>query len=487
MTDPSLSSVSPSRLDSFPYRHRVAEVMTHPILTAPPYLTLGQACDRMHEARVSALVAIDLQRRPVGIVTERDLVGALSRHRGAALEFKIADVMSSPVAAVPSDAFVYTAIGRMTRLGIRHLVVTDGSGAAVGMVTGRALLRLRSQQAMVLGDSISQAFSAVDLAAVRQALPDLARRLLDEEVDVIGVAAVISSVLRDMTARAAEMAVETMSAEGWGEAPAPWCLLILGSGGRGESLLGSDQDNAIVHDGQSVHDGWFAELGKRLNATLHAAGIPLCKGDVMARNPAWRRSLDGWKAEIGRWIALPENQTVLNVDIFYDFVGIYGERRLAEDLRAHALAAAADSPFFLQLLAHEIAQAGEPLGFFGQFLTGEGGRVSIKQFGTMPIVAAARVLAAKHRIGATATGDRIAGLVRAGIVTEIDAEELMANLRLFMEVVLRQQLLDLERGDEPSGRIDPGYLPRVHQRRLKAALKNLRVVKALVGNAMSRR
>ena len=132
------------------------------------------------------------------------------------------------------------------------------------------------------------------------------RRLRREDVAAVQVAAVIAGITRDVTARAGELAVAAMRHDGHGEAPAAWCLLVLGSAGRGETLLTPDQDNALVHDGDETADPWFSVFAEKLNAYLDAAGVPLCKGGVMASNPSFRRSLDRWRAQVDAWIDRPQ-------------------------------------------------------------------------------------------------------------------------------------------------------------------------------------
>lgn len=481
-----MSTPSPiERLDSFPYRHRVAEVMSGPLLTAPVGLTLGEACDRMQAAQASSLVVVDVARRPVGMLTERDLVAALAHHKRGAVDCLVGQTMSRPVVTISQRAFLYAAIARMTRLNLRHLVAVDDDGRAVGVVTGRALLAFRSREAMLLGDSIASAASAAELAAAKAALPQLARHLLDEDVAAPAIAGVIAGVIRDVTARAAELAAHAMSEDGWGAAPAPWCLLVLGSAGRGETLLGGDQDNALVHAGDADEAPWFAEVGRRINVLLAAAGLPLCPGGVMAGRPEWRRSLASWKAEIGRWVALPVNEAILSLDIFFDFAPVYGDIALARDLRDSAIATAAASPLFLQRLAGQVADAASPLGVFGNFVT-QGGRISIKQFGLLPLVGAARVLALKHRIENTATAERIAALAAAGVIVQADAADLIEDLAMFQAVLLDQQLIDLAAGASAGSKIDPQRLRRPAQARLKIGFRRLAVIKSLVGHAMAR-
>jgi len=469
-----------ARLDSFPYRHRLSEVMAHPVLTGHEDLTLAEACDRMDAAKVSSLVVVDTDGRAVGIVTERDVLRALSRRRAAALEARLAEVMSSPVRTVPGDAYLYVGIARMTRLGLRHLVVADESQRPIGMITGRALLKVRASQALVIGDDVSEAETPADMERARIALPALASNLLAEGVSARNIAGIISTVLRDMTTRAAELAETSMTNDGWGPAPAKWALLVLGSGGRGESLLTFDQDNAIVHAGTKTDDPWFAEFGRRLNDLLNAAGIPYCDGDVMARNPFWRRSLDEWKDEVRHWVFEPQMQTVMNVDIFFDFMPVYGDTALAHELKTYAIETAATSAFFVQFLAMNVANMEVPLGIFGEFTTTHG-RLNAKKFGLLPITAAARAKAVKNGVLATNSAERYGALNAAGLMHDDDLSTILEAHETVMRIMLEQQLTDIAADQQPSARIEPRKLPRPVQKKLKAAFKRIRLLKLMVG------
>ncbi len=469
-----------ARLDSFAYRHRLEEVMARPVLTAREDLTFAEACDRMADARVSSLVVVDWDGRAVGIVTERDVLRALSRLRAAALELRLADVMSSPVRAVPGDAFLYVGIARLTRLGLRHLVVVDAEQRPIGMITGRALLKVRASQALAIGDDIDAAECPLDMDQARRALPRLATNLLAEGVSARNIAAVIGTVIRDITRRAAELAEASMTADGWGPAPAPWALLVLGSAGRGESLLSFDQDNAVVHAGGATDDLWFAEIARRINDILDQAGIPYCSGNVMARNPQWRRSLEDWKTEIRRWVFEPQMQTVMNVDIFFDFVAVHGDRELARDLKQYAIDTAGASAFFVQFLAMNVAQMGSPTGLFGRFATTHG-RLDAKLTGLLPIVSAARAKAVRHRIAATGTAERYAALQAAGLMHQEDLASLLDAHETILRIMFDQQLADIAAGLAPSATIEPRRLGRAGQQRLKAAFDRIRTLKTLIG------
>lgn len=474
-----------TRIDSFPYRHRVADVMTAPAVTIGETTTLAEAVALMGDRRISSLLMVDGEGRPDGILTERDVLTAIAGHGAAALSRPVAAHRSSPVHTVAADALVATAIARMDRFGIRHLAVTETPGGRLaGVVSARALLRQRAGGALVLGDEIAEAADGRAMAAIRARLPALAAALLADKMPVLDIAGVVSAVYRDISARAAALAEAALAAKGLGPAPAPWCYLVLGSAGRGESLLSADQDNAIVHGGTPADDSWFAELGRLASDLLDEAGIPYCKGKVMASNAAWRHDLEAWRQSVNAWVERPTEEALLSVDIFYDFRPVHGEFALADALRGHAVAAARSAPMFLALLAEQLKDRGAPLGFFGQILT-EDGRADLKRGGTMPIVAGARVLALHCGSSALATGERLSAAVAGQRLNESDAGALQEALELLMELMLEQQIVDIAAGRAPSARVDVGRLAPRRRTRLKAALKAVQTVDYAVRAALS--
>lgn len=471
-----------ARIDSFPYRHRLHEVMSTPVLTAGEDVSLTDVIRRMYEARVSSIVGVDSNGRALGILTERDLLRILSTQGAAGLEVPLGHAMSRPVSTVPADAFVYVALGKMTRLGLRHLVVVDRDRRPLGMVTGRALLKVRANDALVIGDSVHEAKGPEDMAAAMAALPRLVRSLLAEGVPARGISSVVALVIRDLTARATELAEISMRQDGWGEAPAAYAMLVLGSGGRGESLLVFDQDNAIVHRGTKADDVWFAELGKRVNEMLNQAGIPFCDGGVMAREAKWRKSLEEWKDEIHNWVFSLENQTVMYCDIFFDFQPVWGDSDLAEELRLWAVEKAAQSAFFMQYLAQHVAKMDVSLTFWGGFVT-KNGRLNAKKFGLLPLVSAARFRAIRAHVLETGTDERYGALKDKDLLHEDDWRDFLEIREIVFRVMLDQQLADLAAGIPASATIDPKRLSTQMRERLRWAFKRLRTLKYICGVA----
>jgi DNA polymerase-3 subunit epsilon/CBS domain-containing protein len=326
---------------------------------------------------------------------------------------------------------------------------------------------------ILLGDEIELAESSGALGQAWAKLPLMARSLIAEEIDPRTITAVISSEVRVLTRRAAELAVKRMRADGKGDPPTPYAVLVLGSAGRGESLLGADQDNAVVYErGQAggPEDGYFEALATHICALLDEVGVPYCKGGVMAKNRAWRMSLADWHATIDNWVRRQRPEDLLNVDIFYDGITVHGDAALGEELWNRAYERGHRAPAFLVALAEVARQHGPTFTLFGNIRVDENGRIDLKRAGLMPIFTAARVLSIRHDVRARSTSERLAGIASKGIGSVAEIEAIIDAHRTILDVVLRQQLVDLERGIPLSPRVSVNDLGRQGRRALRDAL-----------------
>jgi DNA polymerase-3 subunit epsilon/CBS domain-containing protein len=484
-----------ARLDSYPYRHRVEEVMSAPPLFTSADTPVAAVLKDIVERRISSLFVAPPGADPaagpfdadqVGIVTERDLARAVAEHGVAVLAAKVAVIMSRPLAAVPGDAFVYRAIGRMDRLRIRHLGVVDEVGQVVGALSARDLLRMRARDAVSLGDEIDEAPDVPALAKAWAKIASVAAALLSEGVGARDIAAVVSRELGALTRRAAVLAEGRLMARGRGAPPCRYAVLVLGSAGRGESLLAMDQDNAILFaDGapDGDNDRWFAELGSELADILNAAGVPLCKGGVMAKNPAWRGSVETWRERVRHWITRSRPEDLLSVDIFFDLRCVHGDARMARELWLQAFDAARGQIGFAKLLAEVGGHTQPGLTMFGGFRT-DAGRIDLKKTGLFAIVTAARCLAIRHHIVERSTPARLSGVRALGLGGEQDLDKLGEAQATLLAAILHQQIEDVHAGRPPSSAVDPGRLSPSLREALKEALRSVAtaddVVRALL-------
>ncbi len=474
---PSAAVDAALRVDSYPHRHRVRDVMSAPAKIVAPDLPMADLLKRMAEERVSSFFVGAAQdgHRPetTGIVTERDVMRALARSGAGALQMRVGEIASRPLAVVGADAFAFLAIARMNRLRVRHLGVIDDTRAIIGALSARDLLRLRAEGSFALGDEIA---AAGDVHALGQAwahLPQVARGLLAEGLSGLEIAALVSHQLAALTERAAALAQERMEALGRGAPPCPYAFAVLGSAGRGESLLAMDQDNALIFadsDRASEHDPWFAELGGHVADILHEVGVPYCKGGVMAKTPQWRGSVSAWRRRIAEWVLRSKPEDLLAVDIFFDMRGVHGEIALAEQLWREAFDAANGQTAFAKLLVDGAGPGTPAFSFLGGFKTANG-RIDLKRSGLFALVSAARALAVCHHVVERSTPARLAGLKALGIGGGQDLDALGEAQGVFLDLMVAQQVEDMERGIPPSNAVEVKRLSTRDRDRLRAALK----------------
>src|SRR5215211_7591197 len=490
------------RIDSYPYRHRIRDVMRVPPRFVARDQSVRDALGRMMGERVSSLyvrpaaadearvVAPDtgIAASDAGIVTERDLLRAIAQHGGDALALPVAHVMNRPLAAVSQDALVYRAISLMNERKIRHLGVVDDTGVLIGALSARDLLRLRASEALALGAAIDQADDAHALALASAKLPLAAAALSGESVAARDVAAVISRELGALTRQAAVIAERRMQEQGRGGPPCPYAVAVLGSAGRDESLLAMDQDNALFFaqgEADGREDQWFGALGTQMSDLLHAAGIPYCRGGVMASRPQWRGSTATWAARIDHWVSRSTPEDLLAVDIFFDLRGVHGDVALANGLRQRACDAAKREAAFAKLLAESAGSSEPGLSFLGTFRT-KRGRIDLKKAGLFVTVTAARALAVHHGVPERSTPGRLAGVKALGIGGARDLDDLAEAHGVFLDLILAQQIADIDHGTPASNAVATNRLSRRDRDRLRQALRAVEPAEQLLRDLLFR-
>ena len=259
-----------------------------------------------------------------------------------------------------------------------------------------------------------------------------------------------------------------------GEAPVPFALIVMGSGGRGENFLYPDQDNGLIlgdypdadHD---RIDGWFTEFAVRMTLRMDAIGFPLCTGSVMATNPLWRKTQSQWRHQLDIWIGKRSMAAVLLADIFFDFIPVAGDDALSVPVRDHVTRMMTEAPIFLNGMARAHENMRSALGLFGRIYT-ENGEIDLKRRAIQPTVAAARLLALKAGVAETSTLDRVTALGAVGVLDDDDVDEVGTAFRQVCDIVLRAQIASFEAGREVNNRVTLSSLSPSRKQSLRAAL-----------------
>ncbi len=334
---------------------------------------------------------------------------------------------------------------------------------------------------------LQQALGPRDLALPEQRArqPELARTLLQMQLPAWQVCELISDHNDLIYRKAIEQALAAMREQGWGEAPVGFCVLVMGSGGRHESLLHPDQDNALILDDYPPErhaeiDSWFLNLAERFTALLDEAGIPFCRGDVMASRPLWRKPIGEWCTQMQLWMGQRRVKLVQMCNILFDFAPVYGDTALADRLRVCIQQQVPEAGLFLHEMAELFDEAPVALDRFDR-LQGDGreaphpNAVNIKRQGLLPLTAALRLLALKSGCPEVASRSRIDWLRQEGKLTEDMSWRLGHAFKHLMARLLNAQLATLASGGMPDNWLDLGSLCDAELRQLQWDLRQVRV------------
>jgi CBS domain-containing protein len=336
-----------------------------------------------------------------------------------------------------------------------------------------------------IGSAIRHAHTLESLQGAAADIRSMAHNMMAQGVAAEQLTQFISTFNDQLTARVVEL---EYAASGLNDSPlnGRLCWMALGSEGRFEQTLSTDQDNALIF---TVPDGQTAELvraqllpiAKRINDTLAECGFPLCKGQVMASNPHWCLSLEEWKRTFSSWITNGTPEALLHSSIFFDFRALFGAPELAEELRGWLARVAADNSRFLHQLGENALGIRPPLGLVRDFVVGKENKLDLKLNGITPFVDAARIFSLSSGVTHTSTIERLRGCAEK---MNIHRSEIEAWVDAFLFIqVLRMRHHDQSKAagcsdEELNNLIDPENLHELDRRILKEAFRQARKLQA---------
>lgn len=380
----------------------LGELARQPVATCAPDAPLEEVLARMHEQRIGSMLVADPQGRPLGILTRSDVLGRVALAR-VALERPVSEVMVSPVHVLTVQHTAQDAALLMSAQGIRHVPVTK-DGVVAGIVSERDLFAMQRLSLKQVGAAVRSAPDIETLQGVAHDIRGFARNLLGQGVQARQLTALVSHLNDVLTQRLLELL-----APAHGVRLEAVCWLALGSEGRSEQTIATDQDNALILPDGCDAAGRAAALafGRAANEALAACGFPLCRGNIMAGNPELCLTLREWRERFSHWIEHGAPEDLLNASIFFDFRALAGDAALAQALRTEVVEAARRTPRFLKQLALNAVAHGPPLNWIGGIDEDEDGFIDLKLQGTAIFVDAARVYSLAHGVAETGTRDRL--------------------------------------------------------------------------------
>ena len=308
---------------------RVKNVCRVPAVTCTPEVKVIDAASLMHEQNIAGLIIVD-NDIPVGIISVRDLRDIVARDGANLSHYKARDIMHVGVITVRESAYVFEAIFKMAKNNIHRLGVVDENQNLVGIINATDLLSQQTRSPLYLTQEIETAENFSDLQSINSRIVEMVRSAMDAGADTRSLVHLIAHFNDGFTQRIITLLETT---EGIALPPKA-AYLALGSEGRGEQTLRTDQDSAMIYadgisDDEKDQCGRFAS---RLVEVLEFVGIPRCPGNTMASNPQWRHSLSEWTSILEKWISVPEGENMVNFGMFQDFRTIHGDKTLEEAL-----------------------------------------------------------------------------------------------------------------------------------------------------------
>lgn len=452
---------------------RVGDAIVREAVVIDADESIHKAAELMTARAADVMMVRSLEGSIVGLVTDRDFRAKVVAQRYE-YDQPVATIMTPDLPAISAESSCLDALIQMMDANVSNLVVLQG-GDIKGVVSINDIMTHEGISPVHLLSEIEGQTSIEGLYALSGKIP----RLVQDLVDVGAKATNITRIIAAINDRIVGRLLDSMERK-MGPPPVPFCWVVMGSEGRMEQTLRTDQDNAILYE--DPEDEWeqikkaklyFRALGNEMIEHLVKCGFPLCKGGMMASRTTWRKPFSVWTSYFRAWMSTAEQESMLRAKIFLDFRSSHGSEPLATKLRDYVMDEARSRRFFLNHIAKDSLAINPPLSFFRNFIVeGDGehkNRLDLKMRGMVPIIDFSRAMSLKHGIRETNTMSRLSRLREGAFVPEELCSEIMETYEFLMHLRLLHQLRLVHQGIEPHNFTDPADLSDLEKQTLKGA------------------
>lgn len=446
-------------------------------LIISPETTLRDALFELNRDDVQAGVIAEHRDNPLGIVTLRDLIDAITLKRADMNEPVISYMTAAPI-SLPVDAPAHRAKVALTRSRLSHLVLLEPDGRLFNLLSHSDLPGFREGGAETLINSIEHAGNVDSMAKAAEAIRQRGRELFVNGMAVEALCQWMSGLNDLLSIRVIELIADEFDLP-----PVSWCWMVFGSEGRLEQTFATDQDNGLIFMPDNEEDtprirAALLPFAKAVNKALDRCGFALCHGDIMAGNPQLCLSVREWRDRYQHWLSTPDPKSLLNATIFFDFRPLYGQDELVDELHNWLLPKPPEHPRFLHALATEALTCSPSLGLFGRFAYDGGNRyphtIDMKRRGARLFIDAARIWALKHGVWSTNTTERLRAAAPKMNRSLADTAASIEAFDLIQRVRMQRQLAG---GDyDAINRVNPSEFSSTQRLMIKEAFKQAKVL-----------
>lgn len=427
----------------------------------------------MDSTGIGSMVVVNPQKQPLGIFTLHDVLRRISIPQ-APIDAPISEYMTARPFCLSQSNLAYEAALVMAKHRFRHILITDElNNALIGVLSEKDLFSLQRVGLRQLSHHIQEANTVADLQACIEQIKQLTKNMMAQGVSIGQLTHLISTLNDLITTQVIALC--------HGNHPnldhIDYAWMAMGSEGRLEQMFYTDQDNGIIFaDGPHLeeHRQHLLRFAKEVNHTLDTLGFPLCKGGIMAMNPAWCLSASEWQARFEKWVTTPEPQAILNSTIFFDFRPIAGSTTLAEELRRWLSSYVPTQKIFLRFLTQAALNNRPPLGLIRDFSTNTHGAIDLKINGSAMLVDIARIIALASGIPSTNTVQRFQEAGKSFNMSDKKINGCVESF-LFIQLLRMRQHFDLYKAGLPlSNEVKPNDLNALNTRVLREAFRIIR-------------
>ena len=458
---------------------KVKDAKVHKAVIVDTNKTIFEAAKIIKQEKIPTLLLKD-EAGEMYIVTDSDFRQKVILNR-MDYDDLVVKIASKGLIYINEDDFLFNAQLQMAKHGLKRVVVKNDYDEIVGILDQISLSSFFATNTFAVSNQIINAETLDELKEASHSFIKIIKSLNAKGVKI----EFISKLINQLNKKLLDKLYKILAPK---ELIGKSCLVVMGSEGRAEQILRTDQDNAlIISDDCSISEEKLREFTHLFTETLVDFGFPRCEGNIMVSNPYWCRKQSDFKELIYEWVNNPSGDNFMNIAIFYDALCVSGDIEIIKELKNYLFKISSNSQSFYTNFARVINSFDVPLGFFDGFVFNSKDEkhkdeIDIKRGGIFIIVQGIRYLSIQNRVLNTNTIKRINSLKELKVLDDESAKELIMAFNILNSLKLKASLEKLDKKEKIDNFVNPNRLTIMEKDLLKESFKIVNKLKKRLEN-----
>ena len=458
---------------------KVKDAKVHKAVVVDTNKTIYEAATIIKQEKIPTLL-LKNEAGEMYIVTDSDFRQKVILNR-MDYDDLVVKIASKGLIYINEDDFLFNAQLQMAKHGLKRVVVKNDHDEIVGILDQISLSSFFATNTFAVSNQIINAETLEELKEASHSFIKIIKSLNAKGVKI----EFISKLINQLNKKLLDKLYKILAPK---ELIGKSCLVVMGSEGRAEQILRTDQDNAlIISDDCSISEEKLREFTHLFTETLVDFGFPRCEGNIMVSNPYWCRKQSDFKELIYEWVNSPSGDNFMNIAIFYDALCVSGDIEIIKELKNYLFKISSNSQSFYTNFARVINSFDVPLGFFDGFVFNSKDEkhkdeIDIKRGGIFIIVQGIRSLSIQNRVLNTNTIKRINSLKELKVLDDESAKELIMAFNILNSLKLKASLEKLDKKEKIDNFVNPNRLTIMEKDLLKDSFKIVNKLKKRLEN-----